>query len=180
MDMTISCAQPRKKPGAGTVAFLFKQATDEFTHRLLQHPFLVRCGEGRATMDELRSYLVQQGKYSRYFTRYLCALMSCLEDSWDVLHLADNLAGELGLGEGDEIPHSRLYAQMLAHFGIDLDEHTVHPETQNLIDTMFMLCRQPGGISGLGALCLGAEAIVPVIYARVIDGFRGCGVAVTS
>jgi hypothetical protein len=104
--------------------------------------------------------------------------MSCLEDGGDVLHLAENLAEELGIGKGDEAPHSRLYAQMLANFGIDLDEHAAHPETQNLIDTMFMLCRQPGGISGLGALCLGAEAIVPATYARIIDGFRGCGVAV--
>jgi len=176
--MTVSSAVCRERPRSATVPPVFKQATDEFARRLLRHPFLVRCSEGRATMDELRSYLIQQGKYSRYFTRYLCALMSHLENGGDVLQLADNLAEELGLGGDDEIPHSRLYAQMLANFGIDLDEHPIRPETQNLIDTMFMLCRQPGGISGLGALCLGAEAIVPPTYARIIDGFRGCGVDV--
>jgi pyrroloquinoline-quinone synthase len=176
MNMTVSSAGPRERSRSATVPPLFRQAADEFTGRLLRHPFLVRCSEGRATMDELRSYLVQQGKYSRYFTRYLCALMSYLEDGGDVLHLAENLAEELGFGEDDDIPHTRLYTQMLASFGIDLDKQPIHPETQNLIDTMFMLCRQPGGISGLGALCLGAEAIVPPVYACIIDGFRGCGV----
>jgi pyrroloquinoline-quinone synthase len=176
MDMTLSSVDRREELRLATVPPLFRQAADEFTRRLLQHPFLVRCSEGRATMDELRNYLVQQGKYSRYFTRYLCALMSYLEDGGDVLHLADNLAEELGFCEEDETPHSRLYTQMLANFGIELDKHSIHPETQNLIDTMFMLCRQPGGISGLGALCLGAEAVVPATYARIIDGFRGCGV----
>ena len=144
MNMTVSSAGPRERSRAATVPPLFRQAADEFTGRLLRHPFLARCSEGRATMDELRSYLVQQGKYSRYFTRYLCALMSSLEDGGDVLHLAENLAEELGFCEDDGTPHSRLYTQMLANFGIDLDKQPIQPETQNLIDTMFMLCRQPG------------------------------------
>jgi pyrroloquinoline-quinone synthase len=41
---------------------------------------------------------------------------------------------------------------------------------------MFMLCRQPRGVAGLGAMCLGAEALVPAVYARIVDGFRHRGV----
>lgn len=59
---------------------------------------------------------------------------------------------------------------MLKNF--DIAAHPINPETQNLIDTMFMLCRQPRGIAGLGAMCLGAEGLVPAMYARIVQGFR--------
>lgn len=155
-----------------------KDITHEFTQRLLGHPFLARCATGKVTMAELRRFLIQQGIYSRYFTRYLCALISHLEEGEDVLQLAGNLAEELGYGgEVNGIPHSRLYADMLKDFEIDFSEQDIYPETQNLIDTMFMLCRQPGGLAGLGALCLGAEAVVPAMYERLIEGFRNCGVS---
>lgn len=157
---------------------VLESITNEFTLRLLDHPFLVRCGNGTVTMDELRRFLVQQGLYSRHFTRYLCALISRLDESEDVLRLAGNLAEELGYGdEMHGIPHSRIYADMLSAFEIQLDHHTAYPETQNLIDTMFMLCRQPRGIAGLGAMCLGAEAVVPALYTRLVEGFQSCGIS---
>jgi pyrroloquinoline quinone (PQQ) biosynthesis protein C len=172
---TIDIAQSLRCP----IAFpkVLQHTTRDFAHRLLAHPFLRRCGNGSVTMGELRRFLIQQGKYSRYFTRYLCALISQLDDSNDVLHLAANLVEELGYGaDAHNTPHSHIYADMVASFGIQLEQHIVYPETQVLIDTMFMLCRQPGGIAGLGALCLGGEAIVPAIYARLIEGFLSCGV----
>src|SRR3954449_817301 len=74
-------------------------------------------------------------------------------------------------------PHARIHADMLKDFDIVLDACPVDPETQHLIDTMFMLCRQPQGTAGLGAMCLGAEGLVPAVYTRIIEGFRHCGVA---
>ena len=144
--------------------------------RLLAHPFLQRCASGTVTLAELRRYLVQQGHYSRYFTRYLCALISQLPDGEHVLRLAGNLAEELGFGDARELPHSRLYAQMLQHFDLALEHEPATAQTQALVDTMFMLCRQPGGVAGLGALCLGAEAVVPALYARILEGFAAHGV----
>lgn len=150
----------------------------EFAQRLESHPFLQRCADGSVTLPELRAFLAQQGHYSAYFTRYLCALISELNETSDVLALAENLAEELGLGGALSVPHARLYAQMLEDFDIDLAREPVAPQTRNLIDTMFMLCRQPGAVAGLGALCLGAEAIVPALYARVVQGFVSRGVKV--
>ena len=149
-------------------------ASAELTDRVLRHPFLAGCANGTVTLDELRSFLVQHGKYARYFTRYLCALISQLDEGDDVLRLAENLTEELGCGADAEMrtPHSRIYAEMLKDFGIDLDAHPINPETQNLIDTMFMLCRQPHGTAGLGAMCLGTEGLVPALYTRIIKGFR--------
>lgn len=147
------------------------------TCRILNHPFMLRCADGTISVPELRRFLVQHGIYSRYFTRYLCALISALEDGADVLQLAGNLVEELGLGGGHERPHSRIYLDMLKQFGLSLDDHKPNPETRVLIDTIFMLCRQPHGICGLGALYLAAEAIVPAIYSRIVDGFVQNGIS---
>lgn len=152
-------------------------ASAELATQIAMHPFLVRCRDGTITLPELLEFLVQQGKYSSYFTRYLCALMSQLEDGQDVLHLAANLSEELGYGGGAGEPHSVLYDTLLKDFGLSPQQHPTLPETQSLIDTMFMLCRQTGGLAGLGALCLGAEAIVPVVYSSIIAGFQSRGIS---
>ncbi|WP_456639258.1 TenA family transcriptional regulator [Bradyrhizobium sp. USDA 10063] len=153
-------------------------ASAQLIDRVLRHPFLQGCAEGTVTLDQLQVFLIQHGKYSKYFTRYLCALISQLDESDDVLKLAENLTEELGYGPEAEVrtPHSRIYAAMLKDFGIDILTHETNPETQNLIDTMFMLCRQPRGTAGLGAMCLGAEGLVPAMYARIIQGFQHHGI----
>jgi len=144
--------------------------------QVIEHPFLARCADGSISWAALSRFLIQHGKYARYFTRYLCALISQLDEDDDVLRLAANLVEELGQSADSRVPHSRLYAEMLRSFDLTLSDQPVYPETQNLIDTMFMLCRQQGGAPGLGALCLGAEAIVPATYERIIAGFRSHGV----
>jgi pyrroloquinoline quinone (PQQ) biosynthesis protein C len=149
-----------------------QELPQRFAAQLLNHPFLARCRAGTITAGELRRFLVQHGKYGAYFTRYLCALMSQLESGKDVVKLSANLLEELGIGAQPTTPHALLYADMLREFDIDTDSEPTYPETQNLIDTMFMLCRQSGGLAGLGALCLAGEAIVPTMYAQILDGFR--------
>lgn len=153
-----------------------KEIAGGFANRLLEHPFLRRCADGTITRKELDHLVIQQGKYSQYFTRFLCALISQLEDNADVLRLAENLSEELGYGSDARIPHSRIYSEMLGKLGLDLRDEPMLPETQALIDCMFMLCRQPRGIAGLGAMCLGAEAVVPSLYARIVQGFLTHGV----
>ncbi len=163
---------------AMTVPDTLRQYALSFSSQLDAHPFMRRCADGSITMKELRRFMVQQGQYAAYFTRYLCALIAGLPDGEDVLALAENLSEELGMGEAAQIPHARLYAQMLEDFDIDMSREHVALPTQNLIDTMFMLCRQPGAVAGLGALCLGAEAVVPRLYSRIVQGFVGHGVSI--
>lgn len=172
--MTFSLAQLDRPPLLRVPDSLHECALD-FAQRLQAHPFLRRCADGSVTMPELRRFLVQQGKYSAHFTRYLCALIAGLNEPADVLALAGNLAEELGFGDDGRMPHSHIYARMLHGFGIQPERERTGSATQNLIDTMYMLCRQ-GPVAGLGALCLGAEAIVPAFYARIIEGFTAQGV----
>jgi pyrroloquinoline-quinone synthase len=151
-----------------------ESASAQLSDRVLRHPFMLGCADGTVTLDQLRGFLIQHGKYAAFFTRYLCALMSELRDGDDVLKIAENLTEELGCDSDAEgrTPHSRIYADMLKMFDINPGAFPINPETQNLIDTMFMLCRQPMGTAGLGAMCLGAEGLVPAMYSRIVLGFR--------
>ncbi len=145
--------------------------------QIARHPFLARCRAGNARRQQLDMFLVQQYKYSVHFTRMLCALMSNLKSGDDFLLLAENLCEELGLADAAAEPHARLYAGMLADFGLDPARHETLPETQCFIDTLYMLCRNPDPAVGLGALCLGAEAIVPRLYQDIVAGFLAHDVA---
>ena len=147
-------------------------------HRVRSHPFLERCRNGTITLNELKAFLVQQGLYSAYFTRYLCALMSNLPSSDAVLELAENLFEELGLDGGDSTPHHIIYRSMLERFGLSIRGIAPTPSTKKLIDTMLHHCKNPNPSYGLGAICLGAEALVPALYTDIITGFTACGVEV--
>lgn len=153
------------------------QLKEEMIQRIAEHPFLWRCRNGEVSLDRLKTFLVQQGQYSRHFTRYICQLMVNLESSDDVLSIFDNLFEELGFGEVNEPPHSQIYRNMLHDFDLSLDMQATLPSTQRLIDTMMNFCKQPEGVYGLAALCLGAEAIVPQLYSDIVSGFVKRGVA---
>lgn len=155
---------------------LLDDAKQSLVERVHAHSFLKRCRAKSVSLDELKLFLVQQGLYSGYFTRYLCALMANLPSGDQVIKLAENLCEELGLTEDSGTPHSIIYREMLQHFGLSLSEATPTLGTLRLIDTMFDHCRDPKSARGLGALCLGAEALVPTMYSDIIAAFDGCGI----
>lgn len=137
--------------------------------------FLSRCQSGLVTKKELHSFLIQQYFYARQFTRYLCALLSNIPEDSDRRELTANLVDETGLGVAKGIPHSILYRQMMERMGVDPLAEEMSKSTAALIDTMLESCRSPNAAIGLGALCLGAEAIVPHIYAKIVKGFESNG-----
>ncbi|MET1253933.1 TenA family transcriptional regulator [Aliikangiella maris] len=141
-----------------------------------EHPFLARCRDGSISLDELKSFMLQQGLYSNFFTRYLCAMMANLPNNHYVLELAENLFEELGLEPGSPKPHSVMYREMLESFSIEFDFNKINDSTQKLIDTMFEYCKNPNPAFGLGALCLGAEAVVPSLYSSIVKGFQSHGI----
>lgn len=143
---------------------------------LRSHNFLRRCREGQVHLDELKAFLVQQGLYSAYFTRYLCALMSNLSSNKHILDLAQNLFEELGLHGNNSRPHHIIYREMLNRFSLTLEHQTPFRGTSILTNAMFRYCRNTNPSFGLGALCLGAEALVPGFYSDIMDGFIQCGV----
>jgi pyrroloquinoline-quinone synthase len=138
-------------------------------------PFLTRCRKGTATRDELTTFVRQQCHYSRHFTRYLSALLGNMTEEADRRDLVQNLFEEMGLGGLGNVPHAQIYRDMMRTMGVFLDEEPALAETQALVDTMFECCRSPRPMVGLGALCLGAEAIVPHLYSTIVNGFEAIG-----
>jgi pyrroloquinoline quinone (PQQ) biosynthesis protein C len=145
--------------------------------RLDAAPFLRRCRSGQTTREEMREFVKQQYGYARHFTRYLCALLANIAVESDRLELTENLLEEIGFGEDGSLPHSEIYRRMMKRMGVD--PHTVEPNpaTQRLVTLMMEACRDPNPLVGLGALCLGAEAIVPHVYSQIVAGFRAAGEA---
>ncbi|MCW8126107.1 TenA family transcriptional regulator [Microbulbifer halophilus] len=155
---------------------LLEASKSDLIARARTHPFLVRCRRGEVKLEELKLFLVQQGFYSTYFTRYLCAMMANLPGNDEVLALADNLFEELGLEPDSPQPHHLIYREMLQHFGLNLAGAEPLAGTRHLIERMFHHCRALSPSAGLGALCLGAEALVPDLYTDLVAGFRSCGI----
>lgn len=137
--------------------------------------FLTRCREGSVSRAELREFVLQQYCYARHFTRYLCALLSNLSDEGDRTELTENLLEEIGFGPGGKLPHAQIYRDMMRRMGLDPASASPSPATERLVDEMFAACRHPNPLVGLGALCLGAEAIVPYVYGQVVSGFLARG-----
>jgi len=138
-------------------------------------PFLTRCRSGQVTRRELDSFVRQHRFYSKHFTRYLCSLLSNIQGDKERLALCENLFEEMGLGDFGNIPHSLVYTRMMNRLGIRMDDEEVFFYTSELVDLMYECCRNENPILGLGALCLGAEAIVPHIYSQVVAGFIAIG-----
>lgn len=136
--------------------------------------FLNRCRTGQISRNELHTFVRQHQLYSRHFTRYLAALLCNMEDDQDRQGLIINLFDEMGLGDAGNVPHSVLYRNMM-HKMVVLPDSNPLPSTTKLIDAMFDCCRNPNLMVGLGALCLGAEGIVPTIYSMIINGFLTIG-----
>jgi pyrroloquinoline quinone (PQQ) biosynthesis protein C len=62
---------------------------------------------------------------------------------------------------------------MMKAMGVSFDDEARIPETQHLVDTMLECCLNRNPMVGLGAICLGGEAIVPHVYSTVLEGFAG-------
>lgn len=148
---------------------------DDWIKELDESRFLEGCRKGTVSKDELLHFLAQQYHYSREFTRYLCALLANIENEKDRRELTENLVDETGLGTVKGTPHSILYREMMKRMGVDPDKTEATSETQALIDTMLESCRNSNSAVGLGALCLGAEAIVPHVYSQIVQGFERHG-----
>ena len=149
--------------------------SSNLTKKLDETNFLTRCRTQTVSRRELDIFLVQQHHYSRHFTRFLCALLANLTAEEDRMALIENLFEEMGYGDLGDEPHSKIYRDMLTQLNLDPAMSPPLPETKALVETMMRLCADPNPIVGLGALCLGAEAIVPHIYSQIMQGLRARG-----
>lgn len=136
---------------------------------LISSRFLSECNDS-IDFKCLKFFLEQHYHYSKHFTRLLCALLSNIDDNNDFRDLAGNLVEELGLTKQHEISHIVLYENMMHEYAVS-KASPVFPGTKEFIDKMFHYSKSHNPIQGLAALCLGAEAIVPLVYSSVMNAF---------
>jgi pyrroloquinoline-quinone synthase len=138
-------------------------------------PFLLRCRRRVATRAQMRHFVCQQFHYAQHFTRYLNALLANLTDAGDRRALMQNLFEEMGFAAASPQSHAQIYLQMMEAMGLSADDEPPSEATRALVDTMFDCCSASRPLVGLGALCLGAEAVVPHLYRQILAGFEGVG-----
>jgi quercetin dioxygenase-like cupin family protein/pyrroloquinoline quinone (PQQ) biosynthesis protein C len=142
---------------------------------LAQHPLLQALAGAGNSLALLKATLAQHSHYSRHFTRYLVALLGQLEDSGDVQTLLQNLREEMGVDGSVDVTHAELFQRTLRKVGVAPLEHPALPGTLALVEEMMGHCQSSDPLAGLAALCLGAEAIVPVIYRPILTSLEQLG-----
>lgn len=189
--MTPSAPPPivSSRPPAVGVSSLHDAA---LRHRAVRHPFLAAFARGdfRArTRDVARTYAAWYDGYSRWFPRYLGAVIGRLEDPAHADLLRENLAEEQGrlcpdergtlieLGidpaSVDGVPHPELFARFRRALGLsDADVATPPPATIEWRAAFHGMLKAGSAAYGVGALGLGTETVVSEIYPYLLDGLR--------
>jgi pyrroloquinoline quinone (PQQ) biosynthesis protein C/quercetin dioxygenase-like cupin family protein len=148
---------------------------EEDIHRLIRHPLLVALNGDQVDLHVLKTLLVQHSYYSRHFTRYLCAVISQLHEAADVNALLENMREEMGIDGDGELTHAEMFQRTLRHVGVIPADHTPFAATTALVNTMMGYCKSSDPLAGLAAMCLGAEAIVPLIYCPILKALQQSG-----
>ena len=163
-------------------------------HRAVRHPYLRALGRGDLPdpRGALQDFARHYHGYSSHFPRYLTALISRLEDDSDRCMLLENVREESGCYSQQElgtlqtsgiqpewvsdVPHPELFRRFRRALGVADDEPAEeHPEVIAWRELLLAVLSQGSAAEAVGALGLGTEGIVPVIYPAFVDALRGLG-----
>ncbi|CAK6691783.1 iron-containing redox enzyme family protein [Synechococcus sp. CBW1107] len=180
------CEDPEdRRTAARYVDDLVSQA---LMHRAVRHPYLKALSEG--TLPDLSFALADFARhyygYSAHFPRYLTALISRLENPDHRKPLLANLTQESGHYEPEEleelrrcgieadwivgIPHPELFQRFRQSLGVSgTDPASDHLEVVAWRDLLLGLLSSGSPAEALGALGLGTESIVRMIYQPFVD-----------
>jgi pyrroloquinoline-quinone synthase len=178
--MTIAMTQthPAERaalPPANVGAIWTKWLKEEDLSLLTEHPLLNALKDGTASLELLKRLLAQHSHYSRHFTRYLCALLGQFEDARSIRALLTNLREEMGVDDDGQDTHAEMFQRSLRLVGVDPSREVPLPATLQLKASMLAYCKNQDPVCGLAAMCLGAEAIVPLIYGPILEALRHFG-----
>lgn len=175
MDMELVIAQPdiTKSISSITGGSIWDSWLDaDALNLLVNHPLLLNMQKGRLSLNGVRYFLVQHHHYSRNFTRFLCAIINRLESLGDIKHLMENMQEEMGIDGDNKVTHAELFQRTLRAVGTHPMAEKALPETVDFTQTIMQFSRATNPVEGLAALCMGAEAIVPLIYKPVLQALE--------
>ena len=195
MDLSQRPARPQASGVSGAYAVprpVEELASRALAHDAVRHPFLEALGSGAfgaRTHDVARTFALWYDGYSRWFPRYLNAVIERLESPRHRELLSENLAEEQGRLDPDErdtlielgidpatvdgVPHPQLFARFCRAVGLTDAERSAPPEaTIEWRSAFHGMLRAGSQAYAVGALGLGTETIVSTIYPRILQGFR--------
>lgn len=144
---------------------------------LVNHELLLAMQDGHVSLKGMRYFLIQHHYYSRNFTRFLCAILNRLESLGDIKLLLENMQEEMGIDGDNKLTHAELFQRSLRILGTHPLAESPLPQTVDFTQCIMQLCRSENPVEGLAALCLGAEAIVPLIYRPILLALEGLNIS---
>lgn len=173
--------------------------TAALRHRAVRHPYLKAMASGGLpdTLGALADFARHYHGYSSHFPRYLCAVIARLERSDHRQALLENLSEESGHYDDEElatlrgvgidpawitgIAHPELFRRFRGAVEAAAGRPTSEPGEPEQIEVtcwreLFLACLSQGSpAEAVGALGLGTEAIVPLIYSSFTTAIERCG-----
>jgi pyrroloquinoline quinone (PQQ) biosynthesis protein C len=158
--------------------------------RAANHALLERIATGNLPdlVGNISFLLSEYYHYSHQFTRYLTAVMANLEAPKSRSALVRNAADESGYIAPDEAaelikngidpehakaPHPELFRRFLRAIGAKPEEilrNKPYVATMAWVEAFRGLCMHGGEMQGVGALGIGTEGIVSVMYRKILRG----------
>lgn len=175
------------------VDFLVQEALQ---HPAVHHPYLQDLAQGRLPnlQQALQDFAQQYYGYSSHFPRFLTALISRLEQPAHRAALLANLTEESGQYQAPElaelaalgvdpcwiegIPHPELFQRFRQAMGVGArGEEGLDLEVLCWREQFLALLSGSSAAEAVGALGLGTETIVPVIYQPFVAAVEALGLA---
>lgn len=145
-------------------------------HPAVSHPYLTRLADGqyRDHRFAVSDYALQYGFYSANFTKALRLVRDRIDSEDERRILDQNLLEEEGNAESDrlaDLPHRELFRRFARQVGVSLKYDvtsgvcmTVRTWTRSFLE---ISSSEPVEV-GIGAIGLGTELVVPMIYPKLL------------
>jgi len=145
------------------------------THRFWDNGLLKACQSNVLTKEDFKYIFGQYRLYSKFFTRFITAVMTNSENDLHRAILSENLWEEGGK-QNPENRHSEIFNRFLRDV-LGVSENTVFkPYTVQFCEEYLKACKENDDLYGAAFLSLGTEGIVSRLYKIFVQAFLKLGI----
>lgn len=165
--------------------FVRSLADRAMAHEAARHPILDRIARGDLPdmQAALREFAFQYREYSRFFPRYVRAVVRHLQSDEHRIMLQEILDEDCGLAPSHSSdpslntfmtrPHTELFNEFQRAVGVDkayCRNRPIMREVEVWAKSMLHVCDSPKSALGIGAIGTGGELVAPVICSQILTG----------
>lgn len=146
------------------------------THRFWDNGLLKACQSNVLTKEDFKYIFGQYRLYSKFFTRFITAVMTNSENDLHRAILSENLWEEGGK-QNPENRHSEIFNRFLRDV-LGVSEHIIFkPYTVQFCEEYLKACKENDALYGAAFLSLGTEGIVSRLYKIFVQSFIELGIS---